>query len=68
MSEILWQSHKKQELHKLIRNSASICTDVMINADVTILPATQPTQVSDSLKKLHLYNNIIWASYWCDYR
>ena len=44
-----------------IHNSASICTDMMINADVTILPATQPTPVSDSLKKLHLYNKIFFG-------
>ena len=39
-----------------IRNSASICTDMVINADVLILPAIQPTQVSDSLNKSRLYN------------
>ena len=34
-----------------IRNSASICSDMVVNADVLILPAMQPTQVSDSLNK-----------------
>ena len=29
---------------------------MVINADVLILPAMQPTQVSDSLNKSHLYN------------
>ena len=38
-----------------IRNSASICTDMMINADMLILPAMQPThwQVNYSLSKSH---------------
>ena len=34
-----------------IHNSASICSDMVINADVLILPAMLPTQASDSLNK-----------------
>ena len=44
----LWHSRKNYMDSQL---SASICSDMVINADVLILPAMQPAQVSDSLNK-----------------
>ena len=47
----LWHSRKNY-----YRFATSICTDMVINADVLILPAMQPTEASDSLNESNLYN------------